>query len=89
MIGRPLNFQELVQIGVNNIIIAKANGRDIGIHGERLIDQFAKTTYVTMRLQELVIKEELENYEKTGQYSDEDTLEDPETTGDEDNRPKP
>ena len=82
-----MGFEGLVQVGINNVIICKANGHEMGVHELRLIDQFAKTTYVSLRLQELLISKELDQHEKTGRYQDKDSLDDPETTGDGDHHP--
>ena len=84
-----MEFAELVQIGMNNIIICKANGREMSIYELRMIDQFAKTSYVSLRLQELTMQRELEHYEKTGKYQDEEPFSDPEVTGDGDNPTEP
>ena len=84
-----MTFQELVQIGVNNIIVSRANGREMSIYELRLIDQFAKTTYIAMRLQELALQQELEHYEEIERDSDEDPLGDTKPTGNGDHRPRP
>lgn len=87
--GKMMDFAELVQIGMNNIIICKANGRQMSIYELRMIDQFTKTAYVSLRLQELTIQRELDHYEETGRYQDEEPLSDPEITSNGDNTPRP
>lgn len=84
-----MDFAELVQIGMNNIIICKANGREMSVYELRMIDQFAKTSYASLRLQELTMQQEIDYYEKTGGYKSEEPLSDSEITGDGDNPPKP
>ena len=77
----------LVQVGINNVIIAKANGREMSVYELRLLDQFAKTAYAEQRLKELCINVELEQYDENGRYIGDDTPEDSDTTGGGDGSP--
>lgn len=77
-----MDFPSLVQVGINNVIVAKANGREMSIYELRLIDQFSKTTYASLRLQELAIQEELDHHDDTGKFTEEDPPEGTESEGD-------
>lgn len=77
------DLASLVQIGINNMLIARTAGVNISIYEHRVLDQFAKTTYLALKIEELQMKQELEKYDGFDTYTGKDALDnsDPEGNG--------
>jgi len=61
-----LNLQELIQIGINNLWIAKAQGRELTKDEKLLLMQWCRANNADQRLKELVINEEISYYDELG-----------------------
>lgn len=61
-----LNLQELIQIGVNNLIVMQAEGKPLSKDEILLLEQWARANQADQRLKELVINEEISYYDDTG-----------------------
>ena len=79
-----LTLEELMQIGINNILVCRANGRKLCKNEILLISQFAQTAAADLRLREICIQQEIEKYDDTRGFTLEDSQEDLESEGDRD-----
>lgn len=62
----PLNIQELIQVGINNILIAWAQGKQLTVQQEILLEQWCRANTSDQRLKQLVIEEEIAYYDELG-----------------------
>ena len=61
--GEIMGLAELVQIGINNLLVMYIQGKELTVHELRLLDQFAITTAIELRLKNKWMLKELEKYE--------------------------
>lgn len=61
-----LNLQELIQVGINNILIARAQGMELSVSERLLLDQWCRANQADARLKQLVIEEEISYYDELG-----------------------
>ena len=61
-----LELQELIQVGINNILIARAQGMELTKDERLLINQWCRANQSENRLKQLVIEEEILNYDELG-----------------------
>ncbi len=61
-----LELQELIQVGINNIIIARAQGMELSVSEKLLLEQWCRANQADNRLKQLVIEEEISYYDELG-----------------------